>query len=524
MTDLPATERAATPADSTGALATALITALAIFVLYQLLATMRAGEFTYPLDDVYIHLAIAENIAAGGYGVNPGEITSAGSSLLYPFLLTPFAGTGLQVYVPLFWNALFVIAGAALWGLVVGEARLDRSMSRLMAVLGVIGLNISGAGFVGMENAGHLAATLAVLLGVVRFLDTGRIGWILIAGVVIGPLLRYEALAPSMVAVGLLAIHGRWRPALALAAGATVPLVLFAGFLVSNGLYPLPNSVIAKMGGGQVDELPIDNRLLLKLAIAMILVPGWALILLVVGGLVTAAACGMRRWALGGWLALSAAGICAAHLVLGTVDRIGRYEVYAIAFGMGAFLVVAGRPPARPGRYAVLAVAIGLGTLSAWYQYYLSGWGLWSPQAIRLQQGEMGRFAKEVWKAPVAVNDLGMVSWQNPSYVLDLWGLASSAALEKMREDPVQPGWGGELAERYGADMAMLYADRLDHVIPDDWIVMGELRLDRPWGYVAGPDVTFYATRPEAVEPLREALATFVPGLPSGAVWTPANE
>ena len=122
----------------------------------------------------------------------------------------------------------------------------------------------------------------------------------------------------------------------------------------------------------------------------------------------------------------------------------------------------------------------------------------------------MGRFAKEVWKAPVAVNDLGMVSWQNPSYVLDLWGLASSATLEKMREDPVQPGWGGELAERYGADMAMLYADRLDHVIPDDWIVMGELRLDRPWGYVAGPDVTFYATKPEAVAPLREALATFV--------------
>ena len=60
-------------------------------------AMVRSGwNFEYPLDDVYIHLAMASEITRGGYGVNPGEIASAASSALYPMLLTPFPDTDLQ--------------------------------------------------------------------------------------------------------------------------------------------------------------------------------------------------------------------------------------------------------------------------------------------------------------------------------------------------------------------------------------------------------------------------------------------
>src|SRR5262249_14612423 len=49
------------------------------------------GHFTYTLDDPYIHLALARNIAFGGYGINPGEPAAPSSSILWPFLLAPFA-------------------------------------------------------------------------------------------------------------------------------------------------------------------------------------------------------------------------------------------------------------------------------------------------------------------------------------------------------------------------------------------------------------------------------------------------
>ncbi|MDX1696293.1 MAG: hypothetical protein R3208_21185, partial [Ketobacteraceae bacterium] len=41
---------------------------------------------------------------------------------------------------------------------------------------------------------------------------------------------------------------------------------------------------------------------------------------------------------------------------------------------------------------------------------------------IYQQQYQMHRFAVEYYNKPLAVNDLGYVSYNNDNYVLDLWG------------------------------------------------------------------------------------------------------
>ena len=94
------------------------------------------GVFEYPLDDVYIHLAIAEQIAMGGYGVNAGEYTSPGSSPLYPLLLTPFAGSEAQRWLPLVWNIVGLVAVALLWGRVIAHAGYRRSVERRVGKAG----------------------------------------------------------------------------------------------------------------------------------------------------------------------------------------------------------------------------------------------------------------------------------------------------------------------------------------------------------------------------------------------------
>ena len=77
-------------------------TALIAFGALQLAAMWKIGfAFEYPLDDPYIHLAMASEISKGGYGVNSGEIASAASSALFPLLLTPFADTDFQRFLPL---------------------------------------------------------------------------------------------------------------------------------------------------------------------------------------------------------------------------------------------------------------------------------------------------------------------------------------------------------------------------------------------------------------------------------------
>src|SRR5262245_18537055 len=51
---------------------------------------LNEGHLVYNLDDPYIHLALAENIARGQYGVNLEEVSAPSSSILWPLLLVPF--------------------------------------------------------------------------------------------------------------------------------------------------------------------------------------------------------------------------------------------------------------------------------------------------------------------------------------------------------------------------------------------------------------------------------------------------
>ena len=67
------------------------ITAFLCLAAAELVAVLfvNGGGFSYTLDDPYIHLALAENILRGHYGVNLQEFSSPSSSVLWPFLLVP---------------------------------------------------------------------------------------------------------------------------------------------------------------------------------------------------------------------------------------------------------------------------------------------------------------------------------------------------------------------------------------------------------------------------------------------------
>ena len=56
-------------------------------VLYLCCYKLAANHFIFSLDDAYIHLAVAENILKGGYGINIPEYSSPSSSILFPYLL-----------------------------------------------------------------------------------------------------------------------------------------------------------------------------------------------------------------------------------------------------------------------------------------------------------------------------------------------------------------------------------------------------------------------------------------------------
>ena len=119
-----------------------VVSALLTFAVYFILALLRnGGVLEHAVDDVYIHLAMAEQLFAGGYGVNADEFSSAASSPLYPLLLPTWAGLGVQRWLPIFWNVLWLGMAAWLLGIALDRARLGRA-GYVIAVVAPLALSM----------------------------------------------------------------------------------------------------------------------------------------------------------------------------------------------------------------------------------------------------------------------------------------------------------------------------------------------------------------------------------------------
>ncbi|WP_298564978.1 hypothetical protein [uncultured Aliiroseovarius sp.] len=494
----------------------AALAALVVFSALQYWAFVIAGRFEYPMDDVYIHLAMADGIAAGGYGVNAGEFASAASSPLYPFLLAPFSGFEVQRYIPLLINTLALVASAVLWARIVVDALGRTGAGFVVAVLGLIALNLPQLAITGMEHTLHILATLAVVRGIQLLGDRDQVSVLLIAGTILGPIIRFEALAISVAAALFVIFDGRRRLGVLLGVASVLPVAGFMFFLATLGLDALPNSVLTKLGAGPTVDAGAVEALVAKIAFKLRgLAPiGFLLLLfLAVVNLLNARA-GIDRRLVLVLAAASFAGI--GHLAFGQFGWMDRYEIYILVFLASMLVVAAGRLESARRQMLLVGLVAAMAICAAQYVSNTTRSWVYAPRGISLQHQQMSRFAKEYVQAPVAVNDLGLVAWRNQNYVLDLWGLASSEALQTRRSRP-KPGWGQALVERAQVDLVMIYDSWLADAVAANWVRLGSLEISQPMGDLIFDPVTFYATRPEAQADLTEKLEAFVPTLPQGA-------
>lgn len=121
----------------------------------------RPGEWSAPLDDVFIHFDFARAIARG-YPFQWSEgngYSSGGTSLLYPFVLAPGWWLGMRGDALVVWAA--VVACVSTFGLLLASRRLFRDLPRWTSYLAppaVLGVGVlAWSLFSGMEVALFLA-------------------------------------------------------------------------------------------------------------------------------------------------------------------------------------------------------------------------------------------------------------------------------------------------------------------------------------------------------------------------------
>ncbi|NKB27724.1 MAG: hypothetical protein GKR99_09280 [Rhodobacteraceae bacterium] len=485
-------------------------------------ALARSGwNFEYPLDDVYIHLAMASEFARGGYGVNNGEVASAASSALYPLILTPFPDSQFQRFLPLAWNLFGLCLGAWLWGRALGWAGYRGLLGLFLAFLGPLVVGAHSTAFTGMEHALHGAASIAIIFGLARLLRDGTGVPMLLIGLFVAPLLRFEGLALVVLSIAILMSVGRWRLAVLGAALGLIPIAAFMGYLVSLGLDPLPNSVQAKLISDGEESISRLQRVIGTFRINIAKPGGLAILALVVAAMAMRLLDAGLRQSRIGWLALVIAGAGLGHLLFAQVGWMERYEHYAIAaLGLGA-LILAASVGDRRGLATAIAVAALLPAAWNYVPRTISDYP-WNIRAQYLQQAQMRRFAHQHLQRPIAVNDLGLAVWGNPDYVLDLYGLANDAARRARIFDPT-PGWAGPMVDRHDVAVIMIYDSFIKAGISPDWQPLGKLVMLRAAGYVGDAEVSFYAATTEDVESAQKALNSWVSDLPPDACFVFAN-
>jgi hypothetical protein len=204
-----------------------------------------------------------------------------------------------------------------------------------------------------------------------------------------------------------------------------------------------------------------------------------------------------------------------AHLAVGQYDWFHRYEVYVMALAaLTLFYAAANLKPKLTApqwtatRFGVVAL-IGFG--SAPYIFA----ALETPFASRgiyEQQYQLGLFAKRFYNQPVAVNDLGLVAYQNPNFVLDLWGLGSEGVRRAKLAGQYDTAEIARLADEHDVGLVMIYDQWFPQGIPSSWKKVAILHtqpVTAAWG-----DVSFYATPAAHPDDVESALAEFARSIP----------
>lgn len=498
--------------------AVSILSSLVLFGALQAVGLWYTGGiFEYPLDDVYIHLAMAEQIGAGGYGVNAGEYASAASSPLYPLLLLPVGSPEIQRYLPLFWNTLGLVISTWLWAKILIEAGYGRMRLRpagyALAIFGPAAYLAVTNAYIGMEHVLHGAASLAIILGLFRHLNGNGGRVLLLTGIFLAPLFRLEGLGLALLATGVLALTGARATAFLAGLLVALPALGFAGFLMGLGLDPVPGSVLAKISQGGQGDLNLLEKLISQFRNNIASTGG--LILGIMAAAVLFLARGSDEGKISGRQILGVVVFLAAmmHLFFGRMGWVNRYEHYILAVVCAGFVMLLPAAMARASRFLVnLAALVPFAALLVVYTPNLTEYIAINPRVIHTQQAQMAVFARDHLKTPVAVNDLGRVAWGNPNYVLDLWGLASADA-RKIRLSNPAPGWADPLARAKDVPVAMIYDKWLGEAVGENWVRVGELILTERRGFLGSDRVAFYATAPEYVAQLQAALGDWVPTL-----------
>ena len=501
----------------------AVLVSVAVSVNASLAGTR--GMLVYAVDDAYIHMAVAKNLARHGlWGVTPFHFESSSSSPLWIVLLAvPYLIAGVRDYLPLLLNLFFTALT-----LIVGDHYLRRfsvpPIARLAALIGmVVASTMTAMVLIGMEHVVHLLLTIwfagaaADAIGRAsgdRVAARRDVMLLCIVGGLLG-FSRYEGFFLVAIVCATFFVRRRFGTAVLIATASWVPAAIFGVISIWNGAFFLPNSLMLKAVSESARGLatlwkPIgpDDIVFLR---------GHSGLLIVAGvGLAAAIAQAMRDrsvWRpqvlLPVWLVLAI--LIHGHYTFSPTYWAYRYDAYLLGFALFVVAVTsAGLLAAR--QYGSVMIAAILVASTAYVGDYREG--LFPAKEIAgakhtwVEHVAIAQFVATHYPTEtIAINDLGALAYYTEADVVDIIGLGDLEPLliqrrthRYTREDVHE--WVGA----HHARIAILQTDWsfVIPLVPGQWTQVMELALPPD-----GKKVGFFAIDPTEAVRLRSLVQEY---------------
>jgi hypothetical protein len=494
------------------------------------------GFFIYPVDDTFIHLELAKNLAQhGNWGINSHEFGSASSSLLYTLML----GVVSKLFSS---NILLPFIVNVLAGILFLNAINNWLAKQKLSVGAIVVINLLVVFFTplpvliisGMEHTLQCLFSFLFIfyscawVAMARKERSQRLPWTIPVCAMLVTTIRFEGLfLVGIVCLGFM-YYSRFASAIKIGLIALLPVVIFGVFSISKGSYFLPNSILIKsnevplFGYGIahffetlfVEKLTLSKPGITAMAAQRLLLIMPAVYLLFLKQL---------KENLSYILILITLTVCTLlHLSFASTGKFYRYEAYLIACSVliSSTIFFKYYREVFTTKFALISFSVAFLFFFLLLPVILRSTAAFSKAQracinIYEQQYQMGLFLKKYYPdSGIAANDIGAVAYFTNGNVVDLWGLGSIEVSKSRRGHYWNAEFLDSLSRKKNVKLAVIYDSWFNNEFENRWKKIATWRIFN--NVVCGDDVvSFYAVDEREVPALTQHLHEFQSKLPN---------
>ncbi len=509
-----------------------------IFCTFFLLIIIKQNNynFVYPLDDTYIHMAIAKNFSEHGiWGIDKYNFTSTSSSPLWTLLLSLiYEIFGVNDYAPLVLNFIIGLLLLFYINYFAKLINLNNYETLTLLIMVIFLLPLILLTFLGLEHTLHCFLILLFINMFILYNNTESYdkNFNFNKMLVIIPFLvmtRYESLFLIFAIFLVILYKKNFLDSLKIFIITFFSVSIYGYISIRNGWSFFPNSLLMKSNFSFPPQIDLYLLLIKKSIKFLTQTKALLFIVLPLLFLTTLIKINFKIHKDAFIYFFILALTIVLHFLFAKFGWLYRYETYLIILGFFLIFFITKKyvikiNPFNSKFYTIInKLILNLLLILIAYNFFIREFYSLSflPKAsknIYQQQFQMANFIRKYFNDySIALNDIGAVCYYSNIKCVDLFGLANLKIFKSKKQKLYDTNFINYITQEENVKLAIIYDSWFVGNLspPNNWIKIGEWKIFN--NIICGSDiVSFYVLDKSLLNDIKVKFSTYSRNLPDG--------